>query len=785
MAGDDGLRKPKRRPTPSNWASLKPFGIGEEHPNNFYEVFRAGWENKDEAKYAWRILNEGICDGCALGTKGMHDWTLDGIHLCNVRLRLLRLNTMREFDGRICEDVSKLAEMRGRELRQLGRIPYPMIRRTGERGFSRISWDDALDLAAERIREAGPERIGFYLTSRGMPNESYYAAQKAARAMGTNSVDNAARLCHSPSTFGLKEAVGVGASTCSFADWIGTDLLLFVGSNVATNQPVATKYIYQARKAGTRVISVNPFREPGMDRYWIPSNAESAIFGTKIAHQWFGLNIGGDVAFFSGVLRHLIENGWIDRNFVDNHTEGWKELCDELLASDWEVLEAVAGATRESMLDLARQLSEAKRGVIVWSMGVTQHAHGEHGVRAILNLGLSQGWVGKPGCGLMPIRGHSGVQGGAEMGCYSTNFPGGREINEENAKHFADLWGFGVPSAPGLRTPEMLDAARRGELDVFFASGGNFLDTMPDQGRTRTALEKLPLRIHMDITLSSQMFAEPGEAVLVLPAMTRYEIPGGITETSTERRVILSPEIPGPRVDEARSEWEVLLELAARVKPEIADKLRVGGTPELRAEIAKANPDYARIVDLQEGGDSFQYGGRLHPEGTDFPTESGKAHFALVRPPTAFEAHDDGSLALSTRRGKQFNSIVQEDHDAVSTMDREMILMSAKDAEARGLATGQPVVARSKDGELRCRVHVAADLPRQRTGPLARGQRSDRRRDPLRPRLESPTTTPASRSSLSEVRLGLGEVLGRVDVEGLVCRRFDDLGFQGLEGRGQ
>ena len=711
MAGQDGLRKPTKRPTPSNWASLKPFGIGEEHPNNFYEVFRAGWENRDQAGYAWRILSDGVCDGCALGTKGLHDWTLDGVHLCNIRLRLLRLNTMPEFDGTLCEDVSKLEGMSGRELRDLGRIPHPMIRRKGERGFNRISWDEALDHSAELIRESGPERIGFYLTSRGMANESYYATQKAARAMGTNSVDNAARVCHSPSTFGLKEAVGVGASTCSFADWIGTDLIVFIGSNIATNQPVATKYVHEARKAGTHIVSVNPYREPGMDRYWIPSKAESAVFGTKIADEWFGLNTGGDVAFFTGVLRHLIENDWTDNDFIEGHTEGWGELRSEILGSDWEVLEAVAGAKCESMLELARLIGEAKRGVLVWSMGVTQHAHGEHAVRAILNLGLARAWVGKPGCGLMPIRGHSGVQGGAEMGCYSTSFPGGVEVNEENAKHFSELWGFDVPSSKGLRSPEMLDAAHRGELDVLFSAGGNFLETMPDPDRIREALERTPLRVHMDIVLSKQMFAEPGEAVLILPAMTRYEIPGGITETSTERRVILSPEIPGPRISDARAEWEVMLELAARVRPEIADKLRVSGTPELREEIAVANPLYAQIVDLHEGGDSFQYGGRLFPEGTDFQTESGKAHFALVRPPASYEAPEDGTLSLSTRRGKQFNSIVQGDHDAITGMSREMVLVSAEDAKRRGLEAGQAVIVKSKDGELRCRVHVARIAP--------------------------------------------------------------------------
>ena len=142
----------------------------------------------------------------------------------------------------------------------------------------------------------------------------------------------------------------------------------------------------------------------------------------------------------------------------------------------------------------------------------------------------------------------------------------------------------------------------------------------------------------MDIVVSSQMLADPGEAVLILPAATRYEIPGGVTETSTERRVILSPEIPGPRIGEARPEWEVLLDLAARVRPELAHALRVAGTPELRAEIAEAVPLYAPIADLREGGDSFQYGGPHYPDGADFPTEDGRAHFRPGEAAGAFRA---------------------------------------------------------------------------------------------------------------------------------------------------
>jgi molybdopterin-dependent oxidoreductase alpha subunit len=705
------LRKPKRRWTPSHWASWKPFGIGEQRPNNHAEVFRAGWENRDQARYAMRILREGVCDGCALGTKGMRDWTLSGIHLCNVRLRLLRMNTMGPLDERRLADVGLLRGLRGDELRRLGRLAHPMLRGAGEPGFTQISWDAALDLAAERIRRAGPDRIGFYLTSRGMPNESYYAAQKAARAMGTNSIDNAARVCHSPSTFGLKEALGVAASTCSYSDWIGTDLIVFIGSNVANNQPVTTKYLHEAKKAGTRVAVVNPLREPGMERYWIPSKVESALFGTKIADEFLPLNIGGDVAFLTGTLRHLIEQGWVDDEFVATHTSGFEALRKEVLASDWEALERVAGAPRERMLELARMLGEARRGVLVWSMGVTQHEGGEDAVRTIVNLGLARRFVGREGCGLMPIRGHSGVQGGAEMGCYATALPGGLRLSAENAERFSELWGFEVPAVRGRTAPEMLDAAHDGALDVLFSSGGNFLDVMPDPARVRESLERTPLRVHMDIVVSSQMLAEPGEAVLLLPATTRYEIPGGVTETTTERRVVLSPEVRGPRIAEARPESEVLLDLASRVRPELAPALAASTTPELRREIAVAVPAYAQIAELREGGDSFQYGGRLLCEGMRFATPDGRARFALVRAPEPPAKSDDGTLLLATRRGKQFNSMVQESKDALTGAAREEVLISALDAERLGLVDGQEVRVRSATGELRCRVHLAPIAP--------------------------------------------------------------------------
>ncbi|WP_219463623.1 FdhF/YdeP family oxidoreductase [Nonomuraea rhizosphaerae] len=679
---------------PKNWAGLKPFGLGEQKPNNYLEIWKAVRENRGQRRYALRILRDGACDGCALGTSGVRDWTLDEVHLCNIRLRLLRLNTMPPLDAAMLSDVSQLTGKSSAELRDLGRLPYPLLRESGDAGFRRIGWDEALNLAAERLRQAGPERFGLYMTSRGEPNENYFAAQKAVRALGGNAIDNAARICHSPSTVALKGSLGVAATTCSYTDWIGSDLIVFIGSNVANNQPVAMKYLYHAKKEGTKVAVINTYREPGMEKYWVPSNVESAVFGTKITDRFFLVNVGGDIAFLSGVMKAMIDDNWVDHEFVDSHTAGYPELAASLAERSFEELSALSGASEADMRELAEMLGRARTAVLVWSMGITQHEFGEDNVRSIINLGLSKGFVGREKSGLMPIRGHSGVQGGAEMGAYSTALPGGLPVTPDNAAKFAELWGFEVPSTPGRTAPQMLE----GDLDVLISSGGNFLEVLPDPDFCRKAMAAIPLRVHIDICLSSQMLVDPGDAVLLLPAQTRYEMIGGITSTSTERRIIFSPEIPGPRVPEAWPEWKITTELAARARPEIAGQILYTGTPQIREDIARAVPTYAGIENLKDKGDQFQYGGPYLCAGWKFPTPDGLARFSVVEVPPL--RRPDGSFVVTTRRGKQFNSMVYEKRDSLTGATREAVLMNPLDADRLGLKDGDPVTLRSDSGSM-------------------------------------------------------------------------------------
>ena len=390
-----------------------------------------------------------MCDGCALGTTGVRDWTLPGTHLCMVRLELLRLNTAPALDPAVLADVSTLAGRSSADLRGLGRLPEPMLRRHGDRGFRVVTLGRGARPSSPTA--CGPPiraRLAFYLTSRGITNEVYYAAQKAARFFGTNHIDNSARLCHAASTVAMKATLGHGASTCSYADWLDADLIVLFGSNVANNQPVTTKYLHEAKEHGAQVAVVNPYREPGLTRYWIPSIASSAIVGTTIADHWFDVHTGGDLAFLVGVLKALDAVGGVDarssRRTPAASTRRWRDAA----ASTWDAIE------RESGVDPRRH-----RGV----RAAADRAP-EDDLRLVDGSDAARAWgrhdsgAGEPGPRARPA-GRAGQRAGAHprsfrrAGRRRGRLRAGGRSAEARAR-WAQVWGFEPPDEPGWTTTE-------------------------------------------------------------------------------------------------------------------------------------------------------------------------------------------------------------------------------------------------------------------------------------------------------------------------------------------
>lgn len=680
---------------------LVPFGALEKEKPRFYsEICKAFLENFNSLPYAYRILSRGVCDGCSLGPQGLHDSVMDGIHLCTTRLRFLRLNTMPPAGEKHLQNIANLQSLSAQELMWLGRLSFPMIRRRGEQSFNRIGWNEAINVAADVLRNIPPEKTAWYISSRGLYNEAYYVFQKVARVFGSANIDNSARLCHAPSVIGLAEALGIGAPTCALKDLIGTDLLILWGTNLASNQPVSMKYLYLAKKAGTRIAVVNPYCEPGLKRYWIPSIPVSALFGTSLMDYHFKVKVGGDIAFIYGIMKALDENKWFDHDFIKYHTTGFESVLEKIAAVDWEEIEKFSGLSRRDCERFGKLYSMAKTSVFVWSMGLTQHKFGVENVRAIVSLGLSRGMVGRRKCGFMPIRGHSGVQGAAECGAAPNKFPSGMPINEENAKYFESHWGVKPPAKIGFSVPEMINGAQDGSINALYAVGGNFVDTLPDPEFVKSALQNLKLRIHQDIVMNPSMLLD-ADVVLILPAATRYETPCGITQTNTERRILYSQEIPGKRIPGTKPEWEIPVLIAEKLIPNARACFPYKDTAEIREEMDRVMPLYKGIKNLKEFGDNFVWGGDRLFSDMKFTTPDGKAKFVL--PEIRCYETTSKEFILSTRRGRQFNSMILENEDPMTGgSDRHTLFINSHDAETYGFQEGAEVTVISAFGKVEC-----------------------------------------------------------------------------------
>jgi molybdopterin-dependent oxidoreductase alpha subunit len=704
-----GPQKKQKKPDPTLWVSPIPFGLGKVKPKHIRDTMKVAWDNRDNMGYATRILTEGVCDGCALGVSGLYDQTLTGPHICTTRMNVLRLNTMPAIKPEILHaDIDELRQYDSTGLRKLGRIPYPMIRRKGERSFTRISWDEAMDMIADKMKALDPKQYAFYLTSRGITNESYYVAGKVSRFLGTNNIDNASRICHSPSKTALKRSIGVGASTSNYLDWIGTDVILVWGSVASNSSPVSTKYMLEAKKKGTKIIVINPYKEPAMDQYWIPSNVESALFGTKIADDWYQVNIGGDIAFMHGIMKHWFdmeeqEHGLaINHQFVNEHVNDYEELKKKVQEQSWEQIIESSGITQERIVELAELLAKSENAVYVWALGLTMHSFATDNISQVANLALLRGHLGRKHSGLMPFRGHSSVQGSGEMGADPFVLPGG-DFSGENIDRIEKIWGFELPKWQGdvvgvTLENILLPGDHESKIKLYYMSGGNFLETMPNPDFIEKALTELEIRVHQDIILNTSTLLDAKESVIILPAKTRYEQEDGGTSTSTERMVYFSPEIKGNknRIEEARAEWKIYIDLAKRVKEEAAQLVDFKSGQEIRNEIAQANPNYNGVQHLKKKGDVFQWGGAWLCEGGICPTPDGKGNLISVDIPDLNKKPNQ--FYLTTRRGKQFNSMVYKEVDPFNNAERYDVLMNKDDGYELSVAEGEGIVLYNRYG---------------------------------------------------------------------------------------
>jgi len=592
-----------------------------------------------------------------------------------------------------------------------GRLVRPMVLRPGATHYEPIDWDDAFALVARELRGlTTPDEAVFYTSGR-TSNEAAFLYQLFVRALGTNNLPDCSNMCHESSGAGLQETIGVGKGTVHLEDFDVADAIFVVGQNPGTNHPRMLTTLEAAAKRGATIVSVNPLAEVGTMRFAHPQNPV-ALLGdaTPIARMHVPVRINGDVAFFQGVIKAMLEEEdrapgrVVDRAFVEEHTEGYGELARAMRERAWTDLEVSSGVREEAMRAAARVAIESRATIVTWAMGLTQHVNAVDNVRTIAAFLLLRGRLGKPGAGACPVRGHSNVQGDRTMGIWE-------KMPDAWLTRLGRELGFEPPRAHGLDTVESIHAMLDGRAKIFFAMGGNFLSAAPDTERTAEALRRCRLTVHVSTKLHRGHLVT-GTTALILPCLGRTEVdvqagaPQFVTVEDSMGIVHASRGSLPPASEHLLSETRIVARLARATLGDRPPRIDWDGLADdydrIRAHIANVVPDCEGYVEKVREPSGF----RLYNPARErvWDTATGKARFVVC----ALPRHDlrPGQLLMMTVRSHdQYNTTVYGPDDRYRGVrgGRRVVLMNADDARERGFRGGDVVDVTSHfaDGE-RC-----------------------------------------------------------------------------------
>jgi formate dehydrogenase major subunit len=402
-------------------------------------------------------------------------------------------------------------------LGQQGRITHPLIKRPGATHYEPIEWNEAFRLIADQLNAlASPDEAIFYTSGR-TSNEAAFCYQLFVRAYGTNNLPDCSNMCHESTSVALAETIGIGKASVTLDDVHAARLLILAGQNPGTNHPRMLSALETAKRHGAKIIAVNPLREAGLINFRNPQTPRGLIGkGTDLADLYLPIRINGDLALFQAWGALLL--GWdaLDHEFIARYTRGFESWRAHVSAIDWAFVVATTGLSREQITEAARLLRDSDRTVFCWAMGLTQHHNAVATISEIVNLALAQGNIGKPGAGLLPVRGHSNVQGDRTMG-----------ICESPPAHFLDRlqaeFGFQPPREDGYDTVDAIRALRDGQAKIFIGLGGNFVQAAPDTEVTAAALRRADLTVHVSTKINRSHLV-CGTTALILPTLGRTEI---------------------------------------------------------------------------------------------------------------------------------------------------------------------------------------------------------------------------------------------------------------------
>jgi molybdopterin-dependent oxidoreductase alpha subunit len=662
------------------------------------------WRKSREVGGVWKLWkamrSKNACKTCALGMGGQAGGMVNEAghfpEVCKKSLQAMAADMQGAIGNEFYStySVAQLQAFSPRELESCGRITTPLVLHQGDQYYRPLSWDDALARIADKLKSLTPAETFWYFSGRSS-NEAGFLLQLFARIYGTNNVNNCSFYCHQASGVGLSSSLGTGTATIELADLDQSDLVFVIGGNPASNHPRLMRTLMQVRRRGGQVIVINPIVETGMVNFGVPSDVRSLLFGSDIASLYVQPHIGGDLALLHGLAKRVVERGAADENFLAEHAEGWPQLKQFLVELDWAEIEHKSGVSRQQIDDITDRYLQANRVVFSWTMGITHHLHGVHNVQAIVNLAMLRGMIGKPGAGVMPIRGHSNVQGIGTVGVTP-------KLKEAVFDALQNYFGVQLPTDPGRDTMACMEGAEQGELKLAVCLGGNLYGSNPDATYAGQALSKLDQLVYLNTTLNTGHAHGLARETIILPVLARDEEPQVTTQESMFNYIRLSDGGPARHVG-PRSEVEIVSDLAHRVLGSTGpiDWQSLADTRNIRAAIAKVVPGMEQLTEIDRNKTEFHIAGRvLHRP--QFPTASGKA--LLFSHPLPALAGDTaaGELRMMTIRSEgQFNTVVYEDYDLYRGIERrDVIIMHPDDIKRLNLHGGQRVRVSSDTGSM-------------------------------------------------------------------------------------
>lgn len=581
------------------------------------------------------------------------------------------------------------------------RITTPMIRDAIDQPWRPVDWDEAITFAAKRLRaiqaEHGRESIGGITSSR-CTNEETYLVQKLIRAaFGNNNTDTCARVCHSPTGYGLKTTLGESAGTQTFDSVMQADAIIVIGANPTDAHPVFGSLMRKRLRQGASLIVADPRR---IDLLKTP-HLEDA--------QHLPLRPGTNVALINALAHVVVSEGLEDHDFIASRCDteayrAWRDFIAEERHSP-EATEAVTGVAADAVRRAARTYATAGNGAIYYGLGVTEHSQGSTMVMGIANLALATGNIGREGVGVNPLRGQNNVQGSCDMGSFPHELPGYQHVADVTARgRFEAAWGVELDDEPGLRIPNMFDAAIEGSFKALYVQGEDIAQSDPNTQHVEAALSALDCLIVQDIFLNETA----KYAHVLLPGSSFLEKDG--TFTNAERRINRVRKVMPPLAGKA--DWEVTVDLARA----LGYPMEYSHPSEIMDEIATLTPSFAGVSyqKLDERGSLQWPCNAEHPIGTptmhevDFPI--GRGRFAI----TEYVATEERSnrrfpLLLTTGRIlSQYNVGAQTRRtDNQVWHDEDVLEVHPSDAEVRGIKDGDWLGITSRAGQTVLRARLS------------------------------------------------------------------------------